>query len=169
MHPFKVPAKYEQNLCSSVSVTSTLKGSTKMSSVLKNSPHKVIPNSIIQSPKRPPKLNFSTQSPTSPGFRDFYPWKWCEKTEAGIELSPTNTIGSSGSSVCGSPPTSFNVDVGSPRSRGRPRAEILPDLQKIGSASPNDIRCKICQRVFPREKSLQAHMRTHTGKFAKYC
>lgn len=134
-----------------------------MSAILKSSPHKVIPNSFLQSPKRPPKLNFSPQSPTSPGFRDFYPWKWCEKDEK-LELSPTATIGSCGSSTCGSPPTSCNIEVGSPRSRGRPRAEILPDLQKIGSESPNDIRCKICQRVFPREKSLQAHMRTHTGE-----
>lgn len=136
-----------------------------MSSILQSSPHKVIPNSILQSPVRPPQLKFSSQSPTSPGFRDFYPWKWPEKAQQ-VELSPTTTSCSSGGSSCGSPPGSFSVgfDVGSPRSRGRPRAEILPDLQKIGSESPNDIRCKICQRVFPREKSLQAHMRTHTGE-----
>lgn len=47
--------------------------------------------------------------------------------------------------------------------RGRPRAEILNTLILEGSTSPSSIKCTYCHRVFPREKSLQAHLRTHTG------
>lgn len=48
--------------------------------------------------------------------------------------------------------------------RGRPRAEVLNSLIREGSTSASAIKCKYCFRVFPREKSLQAHLRTHTGK-----
>ena len=48
--------------------------------------------------------------------------------------------------------------------RGRPRADVITSLILKGSASKGKIRCDICSRIFPREKSLQAHMRTHTGK-----
>ena len=47
--------------------------------------------------------------------------------------------------------------------RGRPRAEVLNTLILQGSTSPSSIKCSYCNRVFPREKSLQAHLRTHTG------
>lgn len=47
--------------------------------------------------------------------------------------------------------------------RGRPRAEALTNLMIVGSTSPSAIKCDFCKRVFPREKSLQAHLRTHTG------
>lgn len=48
--------------------------------------------------------------------------------------------------------------------RGRPRSESLTNLMIEGSTSPSAIKCKFCNRVFPREKSLAAHLRTHTGK-----
>uniref|UniRef100_A0A182MFX1 C2H2-type domain-containing protein n=1 Tax=Anopheles culicifacies TaxID=139723 RepID=A0A182MFX1_9DIPT len=48
--------------------------------------------------------------------------------------------------------------------RGRPRSEALTTLMVEGSISPSAIKCKFCNRVFPREKSLQAHLRTHTGE-----
>ena len=48
--------------------------------------------------------------------------------------------------------------------RGRPRADIISSLILKGSTSSDSIRCRICSRIFPREKSLQAHLRTHTGK-----
>lgn len=48
--------------------------------------------------------------------------------------------------------------------RGRPRSEALTTLMIEGSTSPSAIKCGFCNRVFPREKSLQAHLRTHTGK-----
>lgn len=52
--------------------------------------------------------------------------------------------------------------------RGRPRADVVNSLIYQGSMSNCSIRCEVCNRVFPREKSLQAHMRTHTGKVNKY-
>ena len=60
-------------------------------------------------------------------------------------------------------------EIGSERDeqtkRGRPPANAIQTLISQGSATDSSIRCRFCSRVFPREKSLQAHMRTHTG----YC
>jgi len=47
--------------------------------------------------------------------------------------------------------------------RGRPAANAIQTLISQGSVAESSIRCRFCSRVFPREKSLQAHMRTHTG------
>jgi hypothetical protein len=52
--------------------------------------------------------------------------------------------------------------------RGRPRADAITDLMVEGSTSPSAIKCHFCNRVFPREKSLQAHLRTHTGRPFRY-
>lgn len=48
--------------------------------------------------------------------------------------------------------------------RGRPRADAVTTMMKEGSSSPSAIKCRFCMRVFPREKSLQTHVRTHTGR-----
>lgn len=53
--------------------------------------------------------------------------------------------------------------------RGRPRADMVTNLIMEGSQSGNAIKCHICSRVFPREKSLQAHLRTHTGERPYNC
>lgn len=53
--------------------------------------------------------------------------------------------------------------------RGRPRADTVRELISEGETSSSRIRCNICNRVFPREKSLQAHKRTHTGGGAWQC
>ncbi|KAB0801143.1 hypothetical protein PPYR_05497 [Photinus pyralis] len=53
--------------------------------------------------------------------------------------------------------------------RGRPRAEFLNTLILEGTSSPSSIKCTYCGRVFPREKSLQAHLRTHTGERPYVC
>lgn len=52
---------------------------------------------------------------------------------------------------------------GSASKRGRPKSEVLTALMQQGSTSPSAIKCKFCNRVFPRDKSLSAHLRTHTG------
>ena len=39
--------------------------------------------------------------------------------------------------------------------RGRPRADHISNLINSGINSPNGIKCRVCNRVFPREKSLQ--------------
>ena len=39
--------------------------------------------------------------------------------------------------------------------RGRPRADLIAHLIRDGTSSPSGIKCRVCNRVFPREKSLQ--------------
>nr|XP_027193737.1 zinc finger protein 367-like [Dermatophagoides pteronyssinus] len=53
--------------------------------------------------------------------------------------------------------------------RGRPRNEDISNLILTGSNSLSSIKCDICHRTFPREKSLQAHLRTHTGERPYRC
>lgn len=48
--------------------------------------------------------------------------------------------------------------------RGRPKAASLTNLMREGAKSRSSIKCSYCARVFPREKSLQAHQRIHTGE-----
>ena len=44
--------------------------------------------------------------------------------------------------------------------RGRPRADHISHLILEGTSSPSGIKCKVCNRVFPREKSLQVRLNT---------
>lgn len=111
----------------------------------------------------------------SPSMCDttLYPWNWGEEAR-NVNLSPGSSCSSpeyreqhvavldagggsaSGRSAAGNGSESHR--------RGRPRADALTNLMKQGSTSPSSIKCTYCNRVFPREKSLQAHLRTHTGK-----
>ncbi|XP_043250249.1 uncharacterized protein LOC122396158 [Colletes gigas] len=107
--------------------------------------------------------------PCSPPMCDtmLYPWNWGEEAR-NVNLSP--------GSSCSSPEYREHSVVATrtgPRSRsggseshrrGRPRADALSNLMMQGSTSPSSIKCTYCNRVFPREKSLQAHLRTHTGE-----
>ncbi|XP_035723219.1 transcriptional activator GLI3-like [Vespa mandarinia] len=107
--------------------------------------------------------------PCSPPMSDtmLYPWNWSEEAR-NVNLSP--------GSSCSSPEYRENnvvparagsrsrSGVSESHRRGRPRADALSNLMKQGSTSPSSIKCTYCSRVFPREKSLQAHLRTHTGE-----
>ena len=53
--------------------------------------------------------------------------------------------------------------------RGRPKLEIISSLIESSDDNISAIRCNICKRCFPREKSLQAHIRIHTGERPYYC
>lgn len=120
----------------------------------------------LRTPKREsrPSVEALERSPCD----TFYPWNWGE--EARVNLSPGSSCSSpeyrehgagTGGGV-GSRSHREGVGFESHR-RGRPRADALTDLMMQGSTSPSNIKCKYCSRVFPREKSLQAHLRTHTG------
>lgn len=47
---------------------------------------------------------------------------------------------------------------------GRPRKSQVVMLQSVGACSSSEMKCLVCNRVFPRVKSLEAHMRIHTGE-----
>ena len=46
---------------------------------------------------------------------------------------------------------------------GRPKKSDVQQLQAEGEISTSEMKCLVCKRVFPRIKSLEAHMRIHTG------
>ncbi|XP_043577307.1 zinc finger protein 367-like [Chiloscyllium plagiosum] len=99
-------------------------------------------------------------------FSMVFPYKWPENSNS-MSLSPTPSIGSTGSASPRQSPDIAAYKDG--MRRGRPRAEIVRDLITEGTLSTSRIRCHICNRVFPREKSLQAHKRTHTGERPYVC
>ncbi|XP_076055412.1 uncharacterized protein LOC143033807 [Oratosquilla oratoria] len=113
-------------------------------------------------PKRHPSGVYSGIGfPGSPPMKDntLYPWNWGENAGK-VELrSPCSVAG-----ACDSPDARALE-----AKRGRPRADAITNLIIEGSQSPSSIKCHICNRVFPREKSLQAHLRTHTGERPYQC
>ncbi|KAM9329906.1 zinc finger protein 367 [Gastrophryne carolinensis] len=151
----------------------------------------VSPTTSAHTPIKPRRPPFCAASPvpTSPGFSDFmvYPWRWGENAH-NVSLSPDPPArhqlppadpGHSAQEPCHdvSSPGSAKGSEGAPEDsalrdgirRGRPRAETVRDLISEGEHSSSRIRCNICNRVFPREKSLQAHKRTHTGERPYLC
>lgn len=58
-----------------------------------------------------------------------------------------------------------SLDSATTGRRGRPKSDAITALMMQGSTSPSTIKCKFCNRVFPRDKSLSAHLRTHTGYY----
>ncbi|TEA34489.1 hypothetical protein DBR06_SOUSAS10710010 [Sousa chinensis] len=127
-----------------------------------------------------------------------YPWRWGENAH-NVTLSPGAAGGAASAALPaaaaehpglrgrGAPPPTASAaaasggedeeEASSPDSghlkdgirRGRPRADTVRDLINEGEHSSSRIRCNICNRVFPREKSLQAHKRTHTGERPYLC
>ncbi len=116
--------------------------------------------SDFQSPHRDVLRVIETESvPTSPPVKEdsVYPWNWGERGNA-MDLSPATSARSSPD--CNLASTSGTLSL----KRGRPRADNITNLIVNGSKVNSAIRCKVCNRVFPREKSLSAHLRTHTGE-----
>lgn len=136
-----------------------------------DSPKRVLV-SVIKTPIKPRKTE--TLTPTSPGFSDFmvYPWKWGENAH-NVTLSPGSASGAAsptGSQTARESDTAPSPDqIKDGIRRGRPRADTVRELISEGETSSSRIRCNICNRVFPREKSLQAHKRTHTGERPYLC
>ncbi|KAM7017763.1 zinc finger protein 367 isoform 2-T2 [Tautogolabrus adspersus] len=135
-----------------------------------DSPKRVLVSVIKTTPIKPRKAEALT--PTSPGFSDFmvYPWKWGENAH-NVSLSPGSVSGASsptGTQTAREADTAPSPDQDGIR-RGRPRADTVRELISEGETSSSRIRCNICNRVFPREKSLQAHKRTHTGERPYLC
>uniref|UniRef100_A0A8C4JQP0 Zinc finger protein 367 n=1 Tax=Dromaius novaehollandiae TaxID=8790 RepID=A0A8C4JQP0_DRONO len=129
-----------------------------------DSPKRVLVSVIKTTPIKPSSAGGGEEPapvppvPTSPGFSDFmvYPWRWGENAH-NVTLSP------------GGPAATLARPLVDGIRRGRPRADTVRDLINEGEHSSSRIRCNICNRVFPREKSLQAHKRTHTGERPYLC
>uniref|UniRef100_A0A3Q3VS35 Zinc finger protein 367 n=1 Tax=Mola mola TaxID=94237 RepID=A0A3Q3VS35_MOLML len=137
-----------------------------------DSPKRVLVSVIKTTPIKPRKSEALT--PTSPGFSDFmvYPWKWGENAH-NVTLSPGSASGASSPTGTQTAREADTLCVCAcwqdGTRRGRPRADTVQELISEGETSSSRIRCNICNRVFPREKSLQAHKRTHTGERPYMC
>ncbi|KAM9394542.1 zinc finger protein 367 [Pholidichthys leucotaenia] len=138
-----------------------------------DSPKRVLVSVIKTTTPIKPR-NAEAPTPTSPGFSDFmvYPWKWGENAH-NVTLSPGSVSGAAsptGTQTAREADTAASPDhMKDGIRRGRPRADTVRELISEGETSSSRIRCNICNRVFPREKSLQAHKRTHTGERPYLC
>ena len=124
------------------------------------------PNSVKSQSDSLRDDNNNPQLGSSPISKDnslYHPWRWSDSAHS-IQLSPLPSVWRSNSSV----DSPFDLNSSSTK-RGRPRLEEITGLILSGSTSPSAIKCEVCNRVFPREKSLQAHMRTHTGERPYKC
>ncbi|KAK2583216.1 hypothetical protein KPH14_009235 [Odynerus spinipes] len=122
----------------------------------------------LHTPKRESR-SLAEALPCSPPMCDtmLYPWNWGEEAR-NVNLSPGSSCSSpeyrENSVVPARASSRSRSGVSESHRRGRPRADALSNLMMQGSTSPSSIKCTYCNRVFPREKSLQAHLRTHTGE-----
>lgn len=139
-----------------------------------DSPKRVLVSVIKTTPIKPKAAE--PPMPTSPGFSDFmvYPWRWGENAH-NVSLSPGSGTEPEAASPSRSSPNTEPDLTTCPDllkdgiRRGRPRAATVRELINEGETSTSRIRCNVCNRVFPREKSLQAHKRTHTGERPYLC
>uniref|UniRef100_H3ATR0 Zinc finger protein 367 n=1 Tax=Latimeria chalumnae TaxID=7897 RepID=H3ATR0_LATCH len=161
-----------------------------------DSPKRVLVSVIKTTPIKPKRME--PMMPTSPGFSDFmvYPWRWGENAHnvtafavgrEGGQVQKTLGLKSDLHTSKFPPPPKKKSSctfaggivhqvtkgqLGYKKDgirRGRPRADMVRNLINEGEHSSSRIRCNICNRVFPREKSLQAHKRTHTGERPYLC
>lgn len=91
-------------------------------------------------------------SPIAANFSSPTPTYW--GTPAGGIWPPTSNILTNSSNDNDSRARSSSQDSGK---RGRPRADHISHLILEGTSSPSGIKCRVCNRVFPREKSLQVN------------
>uniref|UniRef100_T1J9F8 C2H2-type domain-containing protein n=1 Tax=Strigamia maritima TaxID=126957 RepID=T1J9F8_STRMM len=116
----------------------------------------------VKTPQRQRRIDRNLET-TPPMNKDaaIYPWNWGEGARR-IQLSPSGANERESEEI-GKQQRNANLR------RGRPRADSITGLILKGSTSPSNIKCQICNRVFPRDKSLQAHLRTHTGERPYRC
>lgn len=109
-------------------------------------------------------VNLLHTTPTRPS-----PQIYCSPS-TNSEASSPGGLGSSYSYNSPSPSsTRLSSSSSSSSKRGRPKSEILTSLIIEGKGSPSAIKCRFCGRVFPRDKSLNAHERIHTGHKPYVC
>lgn len=106
-------------------------------------------------------MDASSEAATTYGFS---PPRHSLSSSASDLSSPTQSAQNSWNFSSPSPSSSSRLSGSTSSSkRGRPKSENLKSLIVEGQVSPSTIKCKYCGRVFPRDKSLNAHERIHTG------
>lgn len=117
--------------------------------------------STTTTPAMNKSLSAANRNDTTIGNGSLSPVSSCDSPEFSLRNNSNTSSNISTSSHNNTPNASAD---GRENRRGRPRSEALTHLMIEGSTSPSSIKCSFCNRVFPREKSLQAHLRTHTGQ-----
>lgn len=139
------------------------------------------------------QYKWDTSSPIgkSDHSENYHPSQWAERAQT-IQLSsspdrilyshansPSSSSPMRSSPILFSPPPATRIlresNYQTPKMssvqnrRGRPKLDQISELILTGTTSKSSIKCEVCHRVFPRDKSLQAHMRTHTGERPYKC